>query len=330
MKSRAVKISLGAAAVLLVAAGAFILAGPGRPPGDGSKTLVIEVMPGMGAKKVTEVLETEQMISSASYFRFLMRWAGTIKAGVYEVNDGMSAGKIASILTEGKVRMLSITIPEGFHNRQIAELLTQKKLVKSPEEFHRIAEGAEILKKYNIPAKNTEGYLFPETYSVPYNYTGEKFHELMLKQFFMRLKEAEPPANITPEELHRRVILASIVEREAQKKEELPLMAQVFLNRIEQKMKLESCATIQYLFEKPHKKLYEKDLVIPSPYNTYIHRGMPPGPISNPGLPALKAAFHPEPTENLFFVLKPDGSHHFSRTFREHQAAKKEFLDNLP
>lgn len=330
MKSKPVKIMLAAAGALLLLAGVFLLAGPGKAPGDGSQKLILEVMPGMGIQKVTETLAAENMLSNPAYFRWLVRWTGggKIKAGVYELNNGMTAGRIASILTEGKVRMLSITIPEGYHNRQIAELLTEKKLVKSPDEFLKIAEDPEVLKKYNIPAKNTEGYLFPETYSVPYGYSAVRLHELMLKQFFARLKEAEPPANITPEELHRRVVLASIIEREAQKKDELPIMAQVFLNRLDQRMKLESCATIQYLFERPHKKLYERDLVIPSPYNTYIHKGMPPGPISNPGVAALRAAFHPTPTDNLFFVLKPDGSHHFSRTFKEHQAAKREFLDS--
>jgi len=330
MKSKPVKIMLAASGALLVIAGAFLILGPGKPPGNGTNKLVLEIMPGPGIGKVTETLEAERIISNPAYFRFLVRWTGggKIKAGVYDVNDGMTAGKIASILTEGKVRMLSITIPEGYHNRQIAELLTEKKLVKSPEEFLKIAEDPEILKKYNIPAKNTEGYLFPETYSIPYGYSAARLHELMIKQFFARLKEAEPPANLTYEERHKRVVLASIVEREAQKKEELPVMAQVFLNRLDQRMKLESCATIQYLFERPHKKLYERDLVIPSPYNTYIHKGMPPGPISNPGIAALRAAFHPQPTENLFFVLKPDGSHHFSKTFKEHQAAKKEFLDS--
>ena len=147
--------------------------------------------------------------------------------------------------------------------------------------------------------------------------------------FFEKLKEAEIPEQITPARLHDRIILASIIEREAVHPDELPVMASVFLNRVNKKMRLESCATVQYLLPNPKKKLYEKDLLVKSPYNTYLHRGMPPGPISNPGFPAIRAAFHPAETEYLFFVLMPkEGRHHFSNNYSEHLRAKKKYLGN--
>jgi len=327
-KKKIIQIALGGVAALLLAAGLFTLLGPGRPPGNGEKKILFEVEQGSGPKKVTEQLAEEKLIGNPRYFRFILKMTsgGKIRTGIYELNDGMSAGQIASMITQGKVKMLAITIPEGWNNRQIASELVQKGLATSDEDFLKLAADPIILKKYNIPASSTEGYLFPETYSVPLAYPLASFHELMLKQFFRKLKEADPPANISPVQLHEKIILASIVEREAVRREELALMAQVFLNRLDQKMKLESCATIQYLFDKPHKKLYDRDLEMQSPYNTYIHHGLPPGPISNPGIPAIKAAFHPTPTDTLFFVLKPDGSHHFSKTFKEHNQAKQQYL----
>ncbi|HNC54595.1 MAG TPA: endolytic transglycosylase MltG, partial [Leptospiraceae bacterium] len=108
-----------------------------------------------------------------------------------------------------------------------------------------------------------------------------------------------------------------------------PLMAGVFIKRLKKGIALESCATVQYLFEKPKKRLFEKDLLTPSDYNTYLHKGYPPGPISNPGMPALLAAFNPEETDNLFFLLKPDGYHYFSKDHKEHAQAKKKYIDVL-
>lgn len=331
-KKKIIRIIIGAAAALLIGAGLFAIAGPGRPPGNGSKKVLFEIESGSGPGSVSERLAAEGLITNSAYLRFLLRTTagGKIKMGVYEINDGMSAGEIASLISRGKVKMISITIPEGWHNRQIADEMVAKGLVKTTEEFLKLTEDPQVLAKYKIPAKTTEGYLFPETYSVPLGYSATSFQDLMIRQFLKKAREAGAAENITPQELHEKVIMASIIEREALKREELPLMAQVFENRLEKRMKLESCATIQYLFERPHKKLYERDLVIQSPYNTYIHRGLPPGPISNPGLPALRAAFHPEATDALFFVLKPDGSHHFSKTFKEHNEAKQKYLGGAP
>ncbi|HMZ38630.1 MAG TPA: endolytic transglycosylase MltG, partial [Leptospiraceae bacterium] len=267
-KKKIIRIIIGAAAALLIGAGLFAIAGPGRPPGNGSKKVLFEIESGSGPGSVSERLAAEGLITNSAYLRFLLRTTagGKIKMGVYEINDGMSAGEIASLISRGKVKMISITIPEGWHNRQIADEMVAKGLVKTTEEFLKLTEDPQVLAKYKIPAKTTEGYLFPETYSVPLGYSATSFQDLMIRQFLKKAREAGAAENITPQELHEKVIMASIIEREALKREELPLMAQVFENRLEKRMKLESCATIQYLFERPHKKLYERDLVIQSPY----------------------------------------------------------------
>jgi UPF0755 protein len=122
------------------------------------------------------------------------------------------------------------------------------------------------------------------------------------------------------------VTLASIVEREARLEEERSRIAAVFLNRLDQEIRLESCATVQYVLGKQKEELTNKDLQNPSPYNTYLHMGLPPGPIANPGLSSIKAVLHPADVDYLFFVAKGDGSHYFSDTFTEHQEAASRYL----
>jgi UPF0755 protein len=325
---------LGLAILLLVAiAGiAYIDETKGGAVGDGQNKFDLIIDPGTAPSKVVQELSKNGMIKSSVYFNYLIRYtrsASKIKTGVYEINDGMNSRKILQVIVDGKVKLVHFTVPEGYNNRQIGDLLTKKNLANSRQDFLLAAQDKKLIETYKIPANDLEGYLFPETYSVPINYPLNKITEMMLKRFFVKLKKIEGSEKLSPKELHYKVVLASVVEREAVKPEERPLMAGVFETRIDKNMPLESCATIQYLFDKPKKRLFERDLKIESPYNTYIHEGWPPGPISNPGLPALEAAFKPTKSNKLFFLLKPDGSHYFSETFKEHLEAKKKFIDVL-
>ncbi len=320
-------MSLLAVGILALALAAYI---PGRPAGDGTKHVEFEVVRGTGMARVTRSLIEEGLIRNELFFRIMMKATfrdGALKAGVYDLNDGMSAYEIGSILTSGRVQMIKVTIPEGWTNKQIAERAAALGLCNSPEEFLKLTEDPNILKKYGIPAKTTEGYLYPETYFLARGVKADRLHEAMLDRFFDMLPQADPPADLTPEDLFKAVILASIIEREAVHREELPKMAGVYLNRIKKGMRLEADPTIQYILGDPKKKLYLKDLKIKSPYNTYRNKGLPPGPISNPGIQALRAAFHPEKHDYLFFVLKPDQTHEFTRTYKEHLRAKRIFLD---
>jgi UPF0755 protein len=304
----------------------------GSAVGDGKTIYELTINSGDNAIRISKELEKSNMIKSSRYFLFLLRLAGNLtklKLGIYVLNDGMSSKEVMNVLVSGKVKMITFTIPEGYHNRQIANLLVQKKLIEKKEDFFEIASKKEILEKYKIPAKTVEGYLFPETYSIPYNYNAEQIVNMLLKRFYALLEKIPESKDLDPSELHKRVIMASIIEREAKLKDEQPLMAGVFSKRLKINMPLESCATVQYLFEKPKKRLLERDLLIESEYNTYLRKGFPPGPISNPGFSALEAAFRPVESENLFFLVKPDGSHYFSKSHREHLEAKKKYIDVL-
>ena len=300
--------------------------------GHGDIKVEFEVPRGSGAVSVSNELFKEGLIDSPQSFRWLLRItnrSNKLKAGVYSLNDAMSASQIADILTEGKVKLVSITIPEGWTNRQIGDYLAQKGYVNDREEFLKITRDKSVLDKYGILEQTTEGYLFPDTYKIPPKYPAPKIQEIMLKRFFKVLDgiQAKKKIAIPAQELRKLVILASIVEREAVKPNERPMMARVFMNRLDKNMRLESCATIQYLFDKPKPRIYNRDLEIQSPYNTYRNKGLPPGPISNPGMAALLSALDPIQNDYLYFVLKEDGSHHFSKTYNEHLNAKNRYLN---
>ncbi|TGK06816.1 endolytic transglycosylase MltG [Leptospira semungkisensis] len=304
----------------------------GGAVGAGQVKIDLTIEPGDSPVKVTEILSKSGLLKSSTYFLFLIkatRSAGKLKAGLYEINDGMDARKILQVITEGKVKLVTFTVPEGYNNRQIGDLLVKKNLIKTRADFLNAASRTELLREFKIPATTAEGYLFPETYSVPVNFPADKIVRMMIKRFFSRVEKIPNAKDLDSKKLHEIVILASVVEREAKKNEERPLMAGVFLNRMKQDIPLESCATIQYLFDKPHPRIFEKDLKIVSPYNTYMNKGYPPGPISNPGQPSMEAALMPSQTEYLFFLLKPDGFHYFSKSFKEHAEAKKKYIDVL-
>lgn len=321
-----VMVMASIAAVILI--GLAVMFFSLRATSDGSRHVDFAVRSGSNLNSVTHRLAEANLIQSQFFFKLYMRLTGKankIKFGVYDLTDGMSASKIAQALTSGKTKTISITIAEGLHNRQIADLFAAKKFFASRDEFMQFASKKSILEKYKIPAQSTEGYLFPDTYFLPQGYPKEKIMEHMIDHFYEKTKEIKNfPTD--PIKIHETVILSSIVEREAKRKEERPLIAAVFHNRLRDSEPLESCATVQYLFEKPKARLFYKDLEVESPYNTYKVKGLPPGPIGSPGIAAINATVNPEKTDYKFFVLKGDDAHYFSKDFKEHNAAKKKYI----
>lgn len=182
-----------------------------------------------------------------------------------------------------------------------------------------------------MSAATAEGYLFPETYEFLTGAPPSDVVRRMLHQFssvFAELRDSSPAPRSSPLAPSQVVILASIVEREAKVPEEYPRIAGVFLNRLNRHLPLQSCATVEYLLHERKGRLSVEDTKIESPYNTYLHVGLPPGPICNPGRRALTAALNPERNDFLFFVARGDGTHIFSRTAAEHAANCRTLLDN--
>jgi UPF0755 protein len=240
----------------------------------------------------------------------------------------MTSIEILNLLNSGKVKMIQFTIIEGWTNEQIAEYFLDQGFIKHKNEFLDLTKDKSLLSKYQIKGITTEGFLFPETYTIDPQLKITQIHEIMIKMFFQKLSTIVPNyQKMDPHTIYEKVILASIIEKEAIHKEELPLMASVYYNRLKKKMKLQADPTIQYILKDPKKKLTLKDLEIDSPYNTYKYKGLPPTPIANPGLESLKAAFYPANTDYLFFVRIEEGKHYFSKTYNEHLKAKNQYWD---
>jgi len=286
-----------------------------RPP----KTSWVTIEQGMTAQKVAELLKSENLISSKNYFLVLLKLKGAhkkIKTGIYEINSRESTWRIINKLVSGKSKTIKLTVPEGFTAHQIAELIQQKGLGRK-DKFLEIIE-----------QRGLEGYLFPETYFFDYDTSEEEIIGMMVDQFnkiFTEEMEKEGKKfNFTKRDT---VILASIIEKEAIKDEERYLISAIFHNRLRKRWYLESCATVQYALGERKDKLTYKDLKVDSPYNTYTHFGLPPGPICNPGLASIKAALYPAETDLMFFVAKGEGTHRFSKYYQKHLEVQKKKLD---
>lgn len=280
---------------------------------------VVNIPSGNNAKEIVDVLEKNEIIRKNNYtFRILikiMKLEDQLKYGEYDLSSSMSMLQILDKLVKGEVITYKITIPEGYTSAQIAELLDKKEIV----------EKESFLKLVNNGEKSWEGYLFPDTYEVPKQYGAENMVKIMLSNFNQiaienKFADKAEKIGFSMEEI---IILASIIEKESKFTEERRQVSSVFHNRLKKNMKLQSCATIQYILEEPKEELDESDLKIDSPYNTYLYKSLPPGPICNPGLDSIIAALEPEEEDYLYFVLGENGKHIFSKTYQEHLKNKK-------
>jgi UPF0755 protein len=277
--------------------------------------------------EIADQLDERGLIRSPTAFQILARLTGSdrrMRAGAHTISSGAWAWTVLSELERSDVDMATVTIPEGLTLTEVAVLFEANGLGRS-EAFIRVARDRELLERYGIAAESADGFLFPETYTFARGLPPREIVEIMLDQFFARFRDVPGGLDLGPEALVERVTLASIVQREARVEDEMPRIAGVFLNRLAQNMRLESCATVQYILGKPKARLRIGDLRIQSPYNTYLNEGLPPGPIANPGRAALAAALAPERHDYLFFVAREDGSgrHVFTKSFTAHQAVAR-------
>lgn len=277
--------------------------------------VTVTVGKGGSARRAASQLKEARVISSENVFLALLKLSGksqSIKAGTYELAPRMSVFEVIAVLTSGRTAKTRITIPEGYTAKQIAELLGSKGLADENEALGIILKD------------KLEGYLFPDTYFVDAGASAAQILGMMRAQFDrnytdeMRMRAKE--LRMTDAKI---VTLASIIEKEAARAEERPVIAGIFYNRLKKGWFLESCATVQYALGKHKEKLTIKDLAVNSPYNTYRKYGLPPGPICNPGRDSINAALYPAQTEDMFFVVSENGSHAFSRYYGEHLKNKK-------
>jgi UPF0755 protein len=290
---------------------------PGKP-------VTITVKQGMTSDKIAELLYQQGMIRSVKVFQTIARMQGlenSLQAGEYVFTQDMSVKKIVNMLSLGKTTSMQITIPEGYTIEQIAKLLGEKGLGDSAK-FKAAAQKYapyEYMASHPNVGYTVEGYAFPDTYQIGKETGEEKFLQIMVEHFDEKVTpEMREKAAAKGLSMRQLIILASLVEKEAQLEKDRPVIAGVFLNRLKDNMPLQSCATIQYILGYPKAELSVKDTEIASPYNTYQHTGLPPGPIANPGMAAIQAVINSTPTEYLYFVADKNGEHHFSKTYEEH------------
>jgi UPF0755 protein len=286
----------------------------------------LEVRKGESAQSVGQRLETAGLIRSRYLWYLLCRFDREyIKSGYYRIESPASQLAIHKVLVSGRQILRRVTIPEGVTLKKTAKILEDANICPA-DEFLQAASDREIISRYRIPGASMEGYLFPDTYLFPPAFPAVQVVETMANTFFSRIWAIDGSSmKLPPEEINKRVIIASIVEREYRRNEEAPVMAGVFFNRLKIGMALQSCATVEYVITeiqgRPHPEvLSTRDTGIRDPYNTYIRPGLPPGPISAPGMVALKAAFFPAGSEFLYFRLvdTASGSHYFSQTLDDH------------
>ena len=329
--------------IFLLVGGAFFNSPPDKAPMpdedamsfDESNILHLEVKNGESSDSVGKRLENAGVIRSRYLWFFLSRVNKEyLKTGTYNIELPASQTQIRSILISGEQRLIRVTIPEGVTLKKTARILEDEGIC-SAEDFLSAAASKDILNTYMVPGTTMEGYLYPDTYLFQKNFPAVKVVMVMADTFYQRigLILGEAAKSMSASELNRKIILASIVEREYRVPDEAALMAGVFNNRLEIGMGLQSCATVEYIITeiqgRPHPEvLYNIDLEIRNPYNTYLYRGLPPGPIASPGETALTAAFNPSKTNYLFFRLMDprEGRHYFSRTLDDHIKAGALYL----
>lgn len=306
----------------------------GERAGGGEDHVEVRIPEGATAREVAAELAAAGLVRFPRTFTLYARLrgtAGSLKAGLYRFPAAAGWGELLDMLERGEVVTFPVTIPEGFGLRQIAPRVAELSGVP-PDSVLRLARDSAFVARLGVPGPTLEGYLFPDTYQFAERTPPDRVLEAMAERYRSFWGEEEvarrEALGLDEREL---VTLASIVEREARVGEERPIIAAVYLNRLEIGMLLQADPTVQFALDSVHARLLYRDIdrVADNPYNTYTHPGLPPGPIASPGEAALRATLGPADVPYLFFVARPDGSHEFTRTERQHINAKNRIRREL-
>lgn len=294
------------------------------PPRKEKISKIITIQEGASFYDAASLLEKEGLISSRRFFVLLARGFGAdrkIKAGEYSLNTAMLPLEVLDIIKNGKIYHHKIIIPEGYSIRQIGRLLEEEDLVDF-KEYVALVHNKDFIQTFGIDGLSLEGYLFPETYFFAKNQSLEEIVSAMVSKFFsVYTPEFENKARQLGMTMREVITLAAIIERETGAEEEMPVVSAVYHNRLKKNMPLQSDPTVIYGIKNFNGNITKKDLQAKTPYNTYRIKGLPPGPIANPGRMAIYAALYPANVPYLYFVSKNNGSHQFSTDLKEHNKA---------
>lgn len=314
----------GAAAWPLLGLSLALLACGGA---DGALRQVI-IPPGSSFKAATDSLARAGLVGAPRLFRLYAKARGRdrdIKAGTYALRDGASWKELVDALAQGQGVEAPVTIPEGYEIREIAPVLSRA-LGTPLDSVLAATRDTALLRRLDIPTTSVEGYLFPDTYRFPHGTSARSAVGEMVRRFEEVWQRGGWDGRLQALAMSRHdiVTLASIIEKEARIGEERPVISAVYHNRLRDRMPLQADPTVQYALGAHRERVLYRDLEVDSPYNTYKHPGLPPGPIASPGRASIEAALYPADVPYRFFVAHPDGHHEFRVTFKEHMQARQE------
>jgi UPF0755 protein len=293
-----------------------------------SQNVIVNVRPGQTLRTTADILRQANLIKSRLKFILISRIKGFdkhLKAGEYLLSAAMPPRQILEIMVKGEVNLHKLTVPEGYSISQIAVLVENAKF-GSKIDFIKTATDTVLASKNGIEAATLEGYLFPDTYFFPREVAMEQIISAMINRFWsVFTTEWKVRAKDLGFTVHQIVTLASIIEKETGAAFERPIISSVFHNRLKKKMRLESDPTVIYGIKNFDGNLTRKHLSTHTPYNTYKIRGLPAGPIANPGRASLEAALYPERSVFIYFVSKKDSTHYFSTNLKEHNQAVRKY-----
>jgi UPF0755 protein len=311
-----------ALAFVALAVGLFLFASTLTAPEPGSdQEAAFVVAPGATLDGVASSLHTRGLIRNERNFVLMVRWkgeAGSLRAGEYLLSPALDAEEVLERLVAGNVRTHPVALPEGLTLAEIAVRLDDAGLADA-DAFLAEARSPEVARELGIEADGLEGYVYPETYRMARGLPTRTVVETLVAPIQELWPELAPAAEELGLSMHQVVTLASIIEKETAVAEERPLISAVFHNRLKRGMRLETDPTVIYGipdFDGNLRRAHLEDAT--NPYNTYQNRGLPPGPIASAGEAALRAAVAPADVPYIFFVSRNDGTHVFSKTYREH------------
>lgn len=293
-----------------------------RPALTMGRTVTYDIAAGTSFNRIAEQLARRGLLSRYAYWIVLARLQGkaqAVKAGEYHLRGPLTPQQLLDQLVSGKTRQYSLTLVEGWTFRQVMDALARHPQIEITLDARK-----DVMKALGRPGMHPEGWFFPDTYHFPRGTTDLEFlrrsHDNMRRQLdeLWRGRDAGLPLKTSYEAL----VLASIVEKETAVPAERPMIAAVFISRLNKGMRLQTDPTVVYgLGDAYDGDIRYRDLRENTPYNTYVHKGLTPTPIAMPSAAAVAAVLHPATTDALFFVAKPDGSHYFSATYDEHREA---------
>jgi UPF0755 protein len=287
-----------------------------------AKPIQLKIVRGMSSQAIADQLADKNLIHNPWAFLFathLSRVSHRLQVGTYRLSGAMSIPQIIDHLRTGKVVTQQFVVPEGLTVAQTAKLWENARFGTAAA-FNQAANDPRWRANCKIEANTLEGYLFPNTYQFPDGATPQVILEIMLNEFERRWTVGfTEEARALGYSKHEVITLASIIEAEARVADERPLVSAVFHNRLRRGWKLQADPTALYGLGNPDRPPRAADLRVDSPYNTYIYKGLPPGPICNPGMASMLAALRPASVDYMYFVAAGNGRHHFSKTLREHQ-----------